>query len=278
MISGDIVENRKCGRDVLILLQNCAIFPTNGLFRLRDSNNENYVMVKNSVNSRPMQISGIPRILVASEIRLYRKGLTTILNGDGRLEVRATCADLATACDVVQAEAIDAALLDTSMTGALEFVQQVRRKSRDVKIIAMGLTETVEDVMPYIESGISAYVRREGTVDDVVKAVLCALSGEMICSRAIVAALRRRVTRLASSIATFSSAPILTPREQQVARSLEFGMSNKQIAKSLHITVSTVKNHVHSVLEKLRCRTRLEAAARLRELNSTGLIAMRPSV
>ena len=55
----------------------------------------------------------------------------------------------------------------------------------------------------------------------------------------------------------------LSSREHQVATLLVHGMSNKEIARSLDIEVATVKNHVHSVLRKMKARTRLEAATRL---------------
>jgi DNA-binding NarL/FixJ family response regulator len=53
----------------------------------------------------------------------------------------------------------------------------------------------------------------------------------------------------------------LTARERQVVELLGDGLSNKEIAKRLHIAVHTVKSHVHNVLEKLSLRSRLEVAA-----------------
>jgi len=191
-----------------------------------------------------------PQVLIASEIRLYRTGLETILRTDGRLNVRASCDDVASACTVIRQGRIDVLLLDTGITGGLKFVEQIKSTQQNLKIIALGLTETAEDILPYIETGVAGYVCREGAVEDVVQAVISALSGELICSCVIAAALQRRVTRLASrrTESHFLIVSQLTRREQQIAKSLELGMSNKQIASSLHITVSTVKNHVHSVL------------------------------
>ncbi len=56
----------------------------------------------------------------------------------------------------------------------------------------------------------------------------------------------------------------LTAREIQTLRLISQGRSNKEIARELGISVSTVKNHVHSVLEKLRVQSRSQAAARIR--------------
>jgi DNA-binding NarL/FixJ family response regulator len=59
----------------------------------------------------------------------------------------------------------------------------------------------------------------------------------------------------------------LTPREYQIAQRLEGGLTNKEIAAALGISVITVKNHVHNILGKLSLRRRGEAAAVVRMLH-----------
>ena len=56
---------------------------------------------------------------------------------------------------------------------------------------------------------------------------------------------------------------ILTAREREVLRLIDGGLSNKEIAANLHIEVSTVKNHVHNLFEKLHVTSRMQAAAHL---------------
>jgi DNA-binding NarL/FixJ family response regulator len=223
-----------------------------------------------TLDSNSLRGSGCPRVLITSDIRLYRSGLSIVLQNDGRLNVLASCEDVTSAHTIISEDRIDAVLLDSGMTGALDFVGDAKRIHKNLVIIALGLAETVEEVLPYAESGIDGYVSREGAVEDVVRAVISALHGELICSRTIAAALQRRVARLAlrQTASSLFPASQLTRREEQVVKSLRLGMTNKQIASSLHISVSTVKNHVHNVLEKLGCRTRLEVAARLRDQGS----------
>ena len=56
----------------------------------------------------------------------------------------------------------------------------------------------------------------------------------------------------------------LTRREREVLELIDAGLSNKEIAVRLHIEVSTVKNHVHNLLEKAQATSRTQAAAQLR--------------
>jgi DNA-binding NarL/FixJ family response regulator len=98
-------------------------------------------------------------------------------------------------------------------------------------------------------------------------AVLRAVKGEAVCPPRIAAGLFRRVAALSSASsdqASLQSEARLTAREAEVLALIDDGLSNKQISRRLYIEVPTVKNHVHSILDKLGARSRGEAAARVR--------------
>ncbi len=86
---------------------------------------------------------------------------------------------------------------------------------------------------------------------------------KILCSPRITASLLRRVGALAAELRGPSPNASLTAREVEVAELLDQGLSNKEIGQRLNIAVPTVKNHVHSILEKLHVHRRAEAAARL---------------
>jgi DNA-binding NarL/FixJ family response regulator len=210
-----------------------------------------------------------PCVLIASEIRLYREGLAHFLEQDDRLDVVEVCQETEQALAITQQRTVNAILLDTGMTGALELVRYTITISTATKVIALGLNEIEDEVLPFVEAGVAGYVCRDGAVDDVVQAVLCALNQEFICSRHIAAALQRRIAGLASRALAANSMPVLTHREKEIAQFLDDGLSNKQIAGRLNIAISTVKNHVHNLLEKLQARSRSEAAAKCRAMGVT---------
>jgi DNA-binding NarL/FixJ family response regulator len=74
--------------------------------------------------------------------------------------------------------------------------------------------------------------------------------------------LLRRITELSGAGAfTVVGSQQLTSRELQIVRLVEHGLSNKEIAAHLSVSVSTVKNHMHNIFEKLQIQRRTEAAA-----------------
>jgi DNA-binding NarL/FixJ family response regulator len=88
-----------------------------------------------------------------------------------------------------------------------------------------------------------------------------ATRGEALFSPRMAASLLRRVAALAATQPSPSAQVRLTPRERDIMRLLDEGLSNKEIAQRLGIEVATVKNHVHNILEKLQVHRRGEAAA-----------------
>jgi len=213
--------------------------------------------MQTSENSRP-------RVLIACEVRLYREGLAHFLQEDNRLSVSYQCQSTDQVLAIIGDGGVSAVLLDTGMSGALELVEHIVACMPETKVLALGLNEVVDEVMPFVEAGVAGYACRHATVEDVVQSVLCALQEELICSRRIAAALQQRITRLASRVSEGDL--VLTRRELEIAQLLDDGLSNKDIAARYNISVSTVKNHVHNIFEKLQARSRSEAAAKYRTL------------
>jgi DNA-binding NarL/FixJ family response regulator len=123
-------------------------------------------------------------------------------------------------------------------------------------------------VLEWAEVGASGYVPRDASLTDLVAAIERTARGELQCSAQVAAGMIRRVWALAK-VAGDREVPAgstpLTPREREIMRLIDQGMSNKDIARHLGIGVATAKSHVHHILEKLHVRGRSQAAARMRQ-------------
>lgn len=204
------------------------------------------------------------RVLIVSDIRLYQDGLSQILGAEPRLQVVGAAGDLRTAVDFARQRPADIALVDLAMAQSAATARDLHTAVPTLKIVALGVRDSETDVIAAAEAGVAGYVPRAASVADLVAVLESVGRGELLCSPREAATLLRRVTTLAAGReAAGLPSSALTPREREIAGLLESGLSNKDIARRLGIEVTTVKNHVHNLLEKLHVHRRAQAVARL---------------
>jgi DNA-binding NarL/FixJ family response regulator len=202
-------------------------------------------------------------ILVVADIPVHGEGLVHALDRRDGIKVVATASSSQQALAAVAPLRPEVALVDVAATDGLTAVRSVVANVPDTKVVALATPETEADVIAYAEAGASGYVARDATLADVEDAILSAARGEAVCPPTITAGLLRRLADLAAEHETPELDARFTEREAEIVALLEQGLSNKEIALRLSIAVSTVKNHVHSILEKLHVDGRGAAVARL---------------
>jgi DNA-binding NarL/FixJ family response regulator len=219
------------------------------------ANGDAYNFVRDNTASR---IS----ILLVVDIRFYREGLAEILMRHDRVDAVHTAESFQGADEVLQSAEPDVVLVDTGATDALCGLTRARRTYPSCKFVVLAARDDRDELLRCAEIGVSGYASHEDSVFDVVETILGAVTGRFSCSASAGESLLRRMSELARTRAAAPPRiPQLTPREHTVLSLMTRGLSNKQIASELTIEVSTVKNHVHHILEKCDARSRAEAVA-----------------
>jgi two-component system nitrate/nitrite response regulator NarL len=202
-------------------------------------------------------------VLVVSRVRLYADGLGHALGADSRFRVLDTAADPARALARLAAEPADVVLLDVASVDDPEPVR--RLVAAGTPVVGLAVREIQPEVVAWAGLGLAGLVTRDATLVELETAIAAAARDEAHCSPRAVRALLHQMRDAARPPPP--PAPVtdsdLTPREREIADLLALGLSNKEIAGRLLLGVSTVKNHVHTVLQKLGAHTRAEAVARL---------------
>ncbi len=198
------------------------------------------------------------RVLVVTNVKAYRDALVAALELHDRISAFGQGVDSAIACSPNFASGIDVILIDTAAPGALAAIAHFRRGAVS-PVIAFGVAPA--SIMACAEAGAAGYVPAESSIEDLVSAIFAAVSGELVCSPKVAYDLFRLIGSFRTSTQLGRRAEF-TPREQQILLLLNEGLSNKEIARSLGIAVSTVKNHVHHILEKCEASSRKHAARR----------------
>lgn len=204
------------------------------------------------------------KVAIVSHVSLYREGLLRILSQEADITVCGQADCLAQAIELLGRSPANVVLVDLALDQGLEEVRALSARFPDSSFLALGVEENPNAIADCAEAGISGYVCRDGSAEELIATIRSAGRGELHCSPRVAAALLHRVQALASTPAPASGRPTLTERELEIVALLEEGLTNKQIARRLGIATTTVRNHVHRILEKLGARTRGEAAAMAR--------------
>jgi two-component system nitrate/nitrite response regulator NarL len=206
------------------------------------------------------------RVFVASDVRMYREGIARLIATADSLELAGAAATHESLARLRQGTRPDVVLVDAIERVELVLAMEIASAAGDAHVVALVAPERVEGLLAWAGAGVSGLLSREASPEQLVESLERAARGESPCSEDVADALLRRVRQNPGG--SFASNGSLTEREAQIAELVADGLSNKAIASRLSIELATVKNHVHSILEKLRVHSRGEAAAKLR---STGV-------
>jgi DNA-binding NarL/FixJ family response regulator len=209
-----------------------------------------------------------PRVALVVQIGLYREALARALRGCG-LDVVGCASPGPETAAMARGVDPDVILVDVTRSAGIATLRELTEAVPETRLLAIAVRDLDPDVLACIEAGAMGYVLRDSSLDELADAVRRAVRDEPLASPHVIATLMRRVADLAAN-GDPASVGDLTTRELEVVELIEKGLSNKEIAAQLSIAVTTVKNHVHSILEKLKVHRRGEAASLVRGSGSAG--------
>ena len=208
------------------------------------------------------------RLLIVSVVRLLRDGLVPMLEQRPNVHRVLAVANSEAALLALSHFEPTLILLDVSSQDGLLAGRRIADAAHGVQILGFAGPTKGHDVLAYARAGFTGFVPCDASMDDLFDAIERAGRGELLCSATVAATLFRQLAALARKTRAEPALDQLTGRQREIVRLIDSGLSNKEIARHLSIEVSTVKNHVHNLLEKLNVRRRGEAAARVRVVDT----------
>jgi len=204
--------------------------------------------------------------VILTGIRLLGDGLARYLNKKPDISVIATLDNMSDLRGLLAERPVDVVLVDVTQDLDLEGIRAIAMAAPEVVLIALGLREQRQDVIRCGRAGFSSYVARDATVEVLAAAMRDATAGRLACPADISSGLLRALFRMEPGARPDGAdhAP-LTRREGAVLQLIGRGLTNKEIARELDLSVATVKHHVHRVLAKLNLPRRTHVMQQVRE-------------
>jgi DNA-binding NarL/FixJ family response regulator len=202
-------------------------------------------------------------VALIEDNRMVREGMAALLikTKDFKVVAQASGGDPALLKDA----APDVFLLDVGLwdDDSLSLAAKIKAQHPAAKIIIMDLLPFNEDIVDFVNAGVSGFILKDATLDDLVNTIRSVFAGEHVLPPQMTSSLFSQIASdaVVKSRAMAIDSVRMTAREKEVVGLIGEGLSNKEIASRLNIATHTVKSHVRNVMEKLALHTRLQIAA-----------------
>ena len=190
------------------------------------------------------------RLLIVDDHPVVREGLRTMMQSFEAVDVIAVCASGKEALEIVSQQPVDILPADMRMTpmDGVQLIRSIDKQSPAVKVIIFSSYELEEDIFQALTAGAYGYLNKYASEEELLSTIRRAYSGERVFSRQILEKFGERSTRRE-----------ITAREFQIMQMMAKGLTNREIAQVLTVSVFTVKNQVRSICQKLEVSHRTEA-------------------
>ena len=204
------------------------------------------------------------QILLIEDNRILRDGIKAIISKEPDLSVVAAFGgrhDL-----LMQARRLNpqVVLLDLGLRNenGRAIVESLSRGLPRTKVIGMGLIPSQLDIVEFVEAGAAGFILKDATIQDVLGTIRAVARGIRILPPLLTESLFTHVVDLAlrKGKGNLPEAVRMTKREREIIVLIGEGLSNKEIADRLNLSVYTIKSHIHNILEKLALHSRLQIA------------------
>ena len=198
------------------------------------------------------------RVLVVDDHQVVRSGLSSLLC-DPKIEVVAEAGSGAQALQLAAEHQPDIILLDIRMPemDGLETLERLQSEVPQSKVVILSTYDNPTYVARAVALGASDYVLKGASRQQIIETIMATAEGRGPQHAG-------QLLRVASTMSTSPQGDTdptpLTTRETQVLRHVALGLSNKEIGRSLAISIETVKEHVQNILRKIAASDRTQAA------------------
>lgn len=192
------------------------------------------------------------RIIIADDHKIVRDGLRTLIEKEADMEVVAEAEDGRSTVKLAKKIVPDLVIMDITMPdmNGIDATREITHDVSGVKVIALSMHSDRQFVTGMLEAGASGYLLKDCAFEELARAVRAVMANQTYLSPRIANIIVDRYVK--KSFTTDSSAfSILTQREREVLQLLSEGMSTKEMAFHLTVSVKTIETHRRNIMDKL---------------------------
>jgi DNA-binding NarL/FixJ family response regulator len=202
------------------------------------------------------------RVLLVEDHASFRQTLAFVFDQEPGYEVVAQAGTLAEARGEMDGVEADLGVIDLSLPDGegTELIEELREANPDFAALVLTASLDRAEHARAVEAGAAGVLHKSADVDAILDATRRLGEGETLLSEdELIALLRLAGQNREEEVEARASIEQITPREKEVLQMLAEGLSNKEIAAKLHMSVDTERTHMMNILNKMGVHSRLQA-------------------
>jgi DNA-binding NarL/FixJ family response regulator len=201
------------------------------------------------------------KILIADDHAFVREGTRRILEQEPDLEVVAEAGDGEEAVRLASDLKPDVAIIDVAMPklDGIEATRRIKALCPAVAVLVLSAYDDDQFVFGLLEAGAAGYLLKSVRGHEIVDAIRAVDAGESVLHPSVARKVLNRFASVSSRAQRKKPLELLTDREMEVLKLVTKGLSNKDIADGLSLSVRTVQGHLANIFNKLGVSSRTEA-------------------
>ena len=194
---------------------------------------------------------GVTRILLVEDHPVFIFGLRELINQEKDLQVCGEAEDVTSAWEKIQTLEPDMVIVDISLKGrnGIELIRDINKHYKALPVLVLSMHEESLYAERALAAGARGYIMKQEASKGIVQAIRCVLEGEIYASRNLMRTILNRFVNQTDPV----NSPIqnLTDRELEVFIAIGKGLTTKQIAGKLHLSIKTIGTYRERIKEKL---------------------------
>jgi len=194
------------------------------------------------------------KVLIVDDHQLFREGLANLIGGSDEIDVIAQAENAKQAIEMTSKLNPDVVIMDIGLPeiNGMEATKILKKKYPSIKIIALSMHSDKHYIKGMLEVGASGYLLKNSTHNQVMEAVKSVYNGKKYLSSTITEVL---IDNYLGKDEQSNEESLLTQRESEILKLIAEGISTRDIAKKLFVSVKTIGTHKQNILEKLNLKS-----------------------